>query len=161
MKTIKLPYTSDTNFTEISKQYSNVVRYAYNRFLENKSEKDNRLLCKDLNNINLLNCYIIQCAILDAKALHKRFQNKKVIFGGKSNFINLLKNKISKDEFNVKRLFPVNIVGEKLKCGNRLFKLDIIDNNQIIFKLNKNRHISLKLPKLRNNIKKNYINFNY
>jgi len=154
MKTIKLPYNSDTNLTEISKQYSNIVRFSYNRFLENKSEKDIRLLSKSLNNINLLNSWLIQCAILDAKALYKKFQNKKVIFGGKLNFINKLKNKISKNDFNIKRLSPVNIQGEKLNRGNRSFKLDIIDNNQIIFKLNKNRHIYLKLPKLRNNIKK-------
>lgn len=154
MKTIKLPYTSDIDLLEISKQYSNVVRYAYNRFLEDKSEKDIRLLSKSLGSVNLLNAHIIQCAILDAKALNNKFQNKKVIFGGKINFINKLKNKITKDEFDIKRLSPVNIQGEKLNRGNRLFKLDIVDNNQIIFKLNKNTHITLKLPKLRNNIKK-------
>ena len=154
MITIKLPYISDTNLFEISKQYSIVVRYSYNRFLENKSEKDIRLLCKSLNTIDKLNSWVVQCAILDAKALHKRFQNKKVIFGGKLNFINKLKNKITKEEFLTKRLFPVNIQGEETKKGNRSFKLDVIENNQIIFKLNKNDHITLKLPKLRNNIKK-------
>jgi predicted transposase len=153
MITIKLPYTSDTNLLEISKQYSIVVRYAYNRFIENKSEKDIRLLCKSLNNINKLNSWFVQCAILDAKVIQKRFQNKKVIFGGKLNFINKLKNKITKEEFSNKRLSPVNIQGEETKKGNRSFKLDIIENNQIIFKLNKNEHITLKLPKLRNNIK--------
>jgi len=154
MKTIKLPYNSDKNLLELSKQYSNVVRYAYNRFLENLTEKDIRLLTKSLNNVNLLNSWLIQCAILDVKSLHKKFQNKKIIFGGKFNFINRLKNKITKDEFNIKRLLPVNIQGEASQKGNRSFKLDIIDNNQIIFKLNKNTHIKLKLPKLRNNIKK-------
>jgi predicted transposase len=154
MITIKLPYNSDKNLLNISKQYSNVVRYAYNRFLEDKSEKDIRLLSKSLNNVNLLNSWLIQCAILDAKGLHKKFQNKKVIFGSKLNFINRLKNKITKSEFDTKRLSPVNIQGEASQNGNRSFKLDIIDNNQIIFKLNKNTHIILKLPKLRNNIKK-------
>ena len=98
MKTIKLPYTSDKNLLEIFKQYSNVVRYSYNRFLDGKSEKDIRLLSKSLNNVNLLNSWLIQCAILDAKGLHKKFQNKKIIFGGKLNFINRLKNKITKDD---------------------------------------------------------------
>ena len=48
----------------------------------------------------------------------------------------------------------INIQGEELKQGNRSFKLDIIENNQVIFKLSKNKHIELKLPNLRNNIKK-------
>lgn len=46
------------------------------------------------------------------------------------------------------------IQGEMLKSGNRLFNLDITDNNQIIFKLNKTTHIKLNLPELRNNYKR-------
>ena len=154
MKTIKLPYTTNINLTQILKQYSSVVRYYYNRYLEDKKEKEIRLLCKSLNNIDKLNSWLVQCAILDAKAIQKRFKDKKVIFGGKTNFVNKLKNKITKEEFNIKRLPPIIIQGEETRQGNRSFKLDIIENNQIIFKLNRKEHIVLKLPKLRNNIKK-------
>ena len=153
MKTIKLPYKTSENLVTILKQYSSVIRYSYNRFLEGKTEKEVRYLIKSLNNINLLNSWLVQCAILDGKAIHKRFGNEKVIFGSKMNFINRLKNKITKEEYQLKRLLPVNIQGEVLKNGNRSFKLDIIDNNQIIFKLNRNKHIELKLPRLRKNIK--------
>ncbi len=154
MKTIKLPYKTTENLTSILKQYSNVVRYSYNRFLEGKTEKDIRKLSKSLNSIDLLNSWLIQCGIKDGKAIQTRFKDKKVIFGGKQNLTNRLKNKITKEEFLLKRLSPVNIQGEKLKQGNRSFILDIIENNQIIFKLNRNKHIELKLPSLRNNIKK-------
>ena len=154
MKTIKLPYKTTEDLTPILKQYSNVVRYSYNRFLEGKTEKDNRELSKSLNSINLLNSWLIQCGIKEGKAIQTRFKNKKVIFGGKYNLINKLKNKITKEEYQLKRLYPINIQGEELKQGNRSFKLDIIENNQIIFKLSKNKHIELKLPNLRNNIKK-------
>jgi IS605 OrfB family transposase len=158
VKTIKLPYKCDENLTSVIKQYSNVVRYSYNRFLEDKTEKDIRLLSKSLNNIDLLNSWIIQCGIKDAKALHTRFNDEKIIFGGKQNLINKLKNKISKEEYKLKRLIPINIQGEELKHGNRSFKLDIINNNQIIFKLSRNKHIEIKLPNLRNNIKKELYN---
>lgn len=154
MKTIKLPYNTSEDLTPILKQYSNIVRYSYNRFFESKSEKDIRDLTKSLKSIDLLNTWLLQCGIRDGKALHKRFKNKKVIFGGKINLLNRLKNKISKDSFNINRLCPLTIQGEELKQGNRSFKLDIINNNQIIFKLNKHKHIKLELPKLRNNIKK-------
>ena len=154
MKTIKLPYKTTEDLTSVLKQYSNVVRYSYNRFLEGKTEKDIRELSKSLNSIDLLNSWLIQCGIKDGKAIQTRFKNEKVVFGGKYNLINKLKKKITKEEYQLKRLCPVNIQGEELKQGNRSFKLDIIENNQIIFKLSKNKHIELKLPNLRNNIKK-------
>ena len=154
MKTIKLPYKTMEDLTSILKQYSNVVMYSYNRFLEGKNEKDIRELSKSLNSIDLLNSWLIQCGIKDGKAIQARFKNEKVIFGGKYNLINRLKNKITKEEYQLKRLLPINIQGEKLKQGNRSFKLDIIENNQIILKLSKDKHIELKLPNLRNNIKK-------
>lgn len=153
MKTIKLPYKTTEDLTPILKQYSNVVRYSYNRFLEGKTEKDIRLLTKSLNSIDLLNSWLIQCGIKDGKAIQTRFKNEKVIFGGKHNLIKRLKNKISKEEYQLKRLCSINIQGQELQHGNRSFKLDVIDNNQIIFKLNRNKHIELKLPHLRKNIK--------
>ena len=154
MKTIKLPYKTTEDLTSILKQYSNVVRYSYNRFLEGKTERDIRELSKSMNNIDLLNSWLIQCGIKDGKAIQTRFKNEKVIFGGKKNFIKRIKGKITKEEFSLRRLCPTNIQGEELKQGNRSFKLDIIENNQIIFKLSRNKHIELKLPNLRNNIKK-------
>jgi len=154
LKTIKLPYKTDEDLTSIFKQYSSVVRYSYNRFIDGMNEKEIRLMIKELSNIDLLNSWLIQCAILDGKAMQKRFEDKKVVFGGKFNFINRLKGKISKNEFDLKRLSPLNIQGEVLKKGNRSFELDIIENNKIVFKLNKAKHIELYLPKLRSNIKK-------
>jgi IS605 OrfB family transposase len=156
MKTIKLPYKSSQDLTLLLKQYSNIVRYSYNRFLENKTEKEVRLLTKSLYNINELNSWIIQCGIKDALALKKRFKDQKVVFGGKNNLAKRSKNKISKEEFQLKRLTPINIQGEILQKGNRSFKLDIL-NNKIIFKLSRNNHIEFILPKLRNNIRNELI----
>ena len=94
MKTIKLPYKTTEDLTSILKQYSNVVRYSYNRFLEGKTEKDIRLLTKSLNSIDLLNSWLIQCGIKDGKAIQTRFKNEKVIFGGKCNLIKRLKSEL-------------------------------------------------------------------
>lgn len=155
MKTIKLPYRADYDIIKLQKQYSSVVRFAYNRYLDGKTQKDIRLLCKSLNNIDLLDSWLIQCAILDAQVLNNRIENKnKVIFGGKINFKSRLQNKISKTQYQLTRLIPINIQGEETKTGNRKFKLDIINNNQIIFKLNRKDHIKLELPKLKSNLKK-------
>jgi len=83
MKTIKLPYKSSKDLMPIIKQYSSIVRYSYNLFIEGDEEKEVRYLTKSLSNIDLLNSWSIQCAIKDAKAIHTRFKGEKVIFGGK------------------------------------------------------------------------------
>ena len=54
MKTIKLPYKASEDLSYILRQYSSVLRYSYNRLMEGKSEKEIRLLVKQLNNIELL-----------------------------------------------------------------------------------------------------------
>ena len=43
MKTIKLPYKTTNDLTIILKQYSSVVRFSYNRFLEGNKEKEDVL----------------------------------------------------------------------------------------------------------------------
>ena len=152
MKTISLPYTcseDDRNFIkdEIRKS-SNMVRYAFNRYKDNKSEKDIRLLSKSLSNI-LSDSWLIQCAIKKASYLYSA-NKEKVIFGGKFNFFQRLKNKLNKDEFKSGRLFGIYSQGTMARKGNRKFKLDIA-NNQIIFKFSKSKHIYLKLPILHKN----------
>ena len=157
MKTIKIPYTtSDQDYLVIAKyrkQQSNVVRYAYNRLTENKSEKEIRFLCKNLNNIDILNVWLIQSAIKKASYIYKRNKDSKVIFGGKQNFINRINNKISKEEYKNKRLLPLNSIGTADYKGNRLFNFNIIEDNSIVFKPNRNTKIKLQLPKLRKNYK--------
>jgi len=158
MITIKLPYKSDQNFQDklyiLRKEYSSLVRYSYNRFLDGFSEKMIRDSFINLNNINDLDAHTKQCIILEAKGIKEISGDKKVIFGGKNNFILRLKNKITKESFNEKRLLPLTIYGEKNRYGNRLFKLNIIDNQEIIFKYKCKEHFNLKLPNLRTNYKK-------
>ena len=152
MKTISLPYTcseDDRNFIkdEIRKS-SNMVRYAFNRYKDGKSEKDIRLLSKNLQNVPS-DSWFTQCAIKKASYMYSA-NKEKVIFGGKFNFFQRVKNKLNKDEFKSSRLFGIYSQGEKLANGNRKFKLDIT-NNQIIFKFSKTKHINLKLPILHKN----------
>jgi predicted transposase len=162
MITIKLPYeTSEENILKINnlrKQYSSVLRYSYNRFTEGFKQKEVRGLTKKLKNVHNLNSWFIQNAVIEAQGIKKRFKNETVIFGGKKNFNLRLQGKISKEEFQKKRLSSLSVQGEELKQGNRSFKLDVIENNSIIFKVSRTEHLELKLPKLRNNYKKQLFN---
>jgi len=153
--TIKLPYSIEniTDLDLLRKQYSNVVRFSYNRFREGKSQKDVRLLTKSLKNISL-NSWLVQCGIKEAEGIHKKNKDMKVIFGSKKNFYRRIKGLISNEELKEKRLLPINIQGEETKQGNRSFKLDVINNNQIIFKVDRNNHLIFKLPNLRPNYRK-------
>lgn len=154
MKTISLPYycsDEDMNFIkdEICKS-SNMVRYAYNRFQDGKSEKDIRALAHTLKNIPF-DSWFVQCAIKKADYINKANKDK-VIFGGKFNFFQRLQKKISKEDYKQKRLLAIYSQGEKLNKGNRKFALDMV-NNQIIFKFSAKKKILLKLP----NLHKNYM----
>ena len=154
MQTIKIKYkTSDDNLSLIKsyqRQYSSCLHYIYNRTLENLSQKEIKEKVKHLSNINLLDSWFIQSAIFDAKSLCQK--DNKIIFGGKSNFFNRLKGKISKEEYQSKRLSPIYSIGEvvnKSVKANRKFHieqcLDIIT-----FKPNKLTKIELNLIGLGN-----------
>jgi IS605 OrfB family transposase len=149
MITIKLPYKSDYNIIDLMRQYTILVKSCYNRLLKGYSDKEIRLYLKSLNNINDLDSRFIENAIIDSKAIQKE---NKVIFN-RFNFIKRLKDKISKDEFKENKHLPIVNYGETQQHGNRKFKLDL-NNNKIIFKLNKNNHIDINLPKLKQNYKK-------
>jgi hypothetical protein len=158
MITISLPYYSEDEdriyLESLRKQYSNVMKFSYNRFYEGDNQKQTRNKIKSLNNIDDLNSWLIQCAVKEGESIYNRNKKEKVIFGGKKLFYRRLKGLISKEEFKEKCLGPLMVQGEEAQKGNRLFKLDIIDNNEIIFKVSKNKHVKLKLPKLKNNYKK-------
>jgi IS605 OrfB family transposase len=157
MITIKVPYkTSEDNLkiiSDLQRQYSSVLRFAYNRFREDNSQIEIRNKIKSLNNVSDLGSWLTQCAIMQALAIHKKNKNTKVIFGGAKNFQLRLQNKISKEEFQKKRLMPINIQGEKLHKGNRSFDLSKLSNNKLIFKVNRNQHLELNLQKMNKNLK--------
>ena len=71
MKTIKLPYTCNNKIliTNLIKQNSSMIKIAYNRFKDGYTEKEIRNLSKSYNNIELLNSWLVQCAIKKAKYL--------------------------------------------------------------------------------------------
>ena len=159
MQTIKIKYTIDDNdkllLNDYIKQYNHVYRVAFNNLQSHKKNKLSELI--NLNNIDLLDSWFIQSANYEVKTLYKLVGDKKVIFGGRKNFIKRCQNKISYDEFNSYRFYPLCSYGEKKSGtksvhGNRKFKLSN-DLTFITLKL-KERKIKINLPKyLHSNIK--------
>ena len=159
MQTIKIKYTIDDNdkllLNDYIKQYNHVYRVAFNNLQSHKKNKLSELT--NLNNINLLDSWFIQSANYESKFLYKLVGDKKVIFGGRKNFIKRCQNKISYDEYNSYRFQPLCSYGEKKSGtksvhGNRKFKLSD-DLTFITLKL-KERKIKINLPiNLHSNIK--------
>ena len=152
--TLKLKYSTDeqskTRILEYIKNYNNVLRFTYNRLHENKDLKTKEIteLQKSMNNI-FVDSHFKNSAIFDSKTL---LHNDKVIFGAKKLFIDRCQNKISKEEFQLKKLRPIYSVGESDKKGNR--KFSIVTENHIIFKPTKEEHFLLEI-----NPSKNYQNY--
>ena len=123
------------------KQYSSVQHFIYNRFADGFSQKQIKDQIKSLNNIQLMNSWFIQCAFYGIP------QKEKVIFGGKKNYFDRLKGKISKEQFKLNKLSSIYSIGEivnKSVKSNRFFHLEQ-DLSSIIFKPNKDTRIQLNL----------------
>ena len=124
----------------------------FNRLKEHKSLKECRDIAASLNNINLLDSWMRVCAL--GKAQNILATSKDVIFGGRGNFINRCQDKISKEEFQKKRIGQVIVYGEATHYhGNRKFMIQK-DLKSIIFKPSKKIHINLMLPNLKKGYKK-------
>ena len=159
MQTIKIKYTiNDTDkllLNDYINQYNHVYRVAFNNLQSHKKNKLAELT--NLNNIDLLDSWFIQSANYESKFLYNLIGDKKVIFGGRKNFIKRCQHKISYDEYNSYRFQPLCSYGEKKSGtktvhGNRKFKLSD-DLTFITLKL-KERKIKINLPKyLHSNIK--------
>ena len=147
MITLKIKYTTTEDglnlIKEYRKQYSSVLHFAYNRRYEGVSEKDIEHQISSLNNIPLIKSYIGRCAVKHATQLIKT-DDRKRIFGGKKNFIDRCKGKITKDEFLNRRLSNLYIIGEANQHGNRMVVIND-DLDSFTFKPTKKDKIILSI----------------
>ena len=145
--TIKLDYRSldSERILDCIKNYNSLFRSTYSFYQQVpdlKYSEATRLHSK-LNNIFLDKWFFVS-AIYDVKSFkNKKKKDEKVIFGGKKNFFDRMRRKISREEYQLKRLLPLYSVGEAPQKGNRKFQIE--DENTIIFKLSKKEHITLNL----------------
>lgn len=145
--TIKLDYkSSDTErILDCIKNYNSLFRstYSFYQQVPDLKQAETTKLQSKLNNI-FLDKWFYNSAVFDVKSFkNKKKKDEKVIFGGKKNFFDRLKGKISREEYQLKRLLPLYSVGEASKNGNRKFQIE--DENTIIFKVSRKEHITLKL----------------
>jgi len=140
---------NEIDISNYIREYSNVVRYSYNRFQENPKYKLSNvedIVKAKMNNLRYMDASLIKIAVKKAHSI----KHEKIIFGGKGLFFRRVKNLISKEEYQSERQVPILLRGSSSDTnGNRKAKLNIIEDNSITLKLNRDTHIMVQLPKLR------------
>ena len=148
MKTVKLTICNEADMLDDMRVFSSIVRVAFNRYQDGLDEKEVRSYCNARFNYN---SWFIQSAIKEAAALYKLNGSKHILFGGKNNLRQYMRGLIDKASFKYRRMFPIGIQGEKRCKGNRLFSFDL-DNQRLIYKPNKTRHVEIKFFPMRKKI---------
>ena len=79
--TRKIKYSCNDDLLPVINQYNSVLRYTYNRLIENPKLKTSEItsLQRSLNNVDLIGSHLKNSAIYDAKSL---ISDKPIVFGG-------------------------------------------------------------------------------
>ena len=158
MITLKIKYSVKKENREkifkYIKNYNSIFNCIFNYFQDqNKvlSTKDSFIFMKSLNNI-FVDTIFQNSALYDAKQTFNKFGNKKLIFGGKKLFLDRIKNIVSKKEFQIKRLRPLQVIGVAHNKGN--CKFQILSEKEVLFKPCKKEHFILYLKSIGKNYQK-------
>lgn len=156
--TLKIKYHTDNSdrLIDYIKNYNNVLRFVYNRLYDTKehelSTKELLTLVNNTMNNIFIDTYFKNGAIYEARSIIEHTESSKIIFGGKKLFIQRCQNKVSREEFELAKLHPLQVVGAAYNKGN--CKFQIIDTNTILFKPCKNEHFILTLESVGRNYTK-------
>ena len=153
--TLKLKYQTENSsrILEMIKNYNSIFNLTYNFMFENGNSSTKSILnyVNSKNNL-LLDTYFKNGAIYDCKGEISKNKEKKIIFGGKKLFLERQNNKISKEEYKIAKLRPLQIVGAAFNKGN--CKFQIISKSEILFKPNSKEHFTLRLESVGRNYEK-------
>ena len=127
---------------DYQREYTNLLRWMYNRVRDGVKEKEREHLSHSLNNLSLLDSWFVRSAAKQAQWTNDVNKDRVVVFGGRKNLIRRCKGLISREDFLEKRLMPLASVGEAQVKGNRKFRLS--ENlDKVVFKPNKVTRLDL------------------
>ena len=153
--TLKLKYKTknSSRILNIIKNYNSIFNLTYNFMFENKNSSTKSILNYVSSKNNLfLDTYFKNGAIYDCKSEISKNKEKKIVFGGKNLFLKRQNNKISKEEYKIVKLRPLQAVGAAFNKGN--CKFQIISKSEILFKPNSKEHFNLRLESIGKNYEK-------
>ena len=153
--TIKVRYETDnpSRILEMIKNYNSIFGLIYNCMFEHEDYSTKSIMnyLKTKNNL-FLDTRFMNSAIYDCKSEISKNKDKKIIFGGRKLFLKRQNNKISKEEYQIEKLRPLQIVGVAADKGNSKFQ--ILSKDKILFKPSRDEHFILKLENIGRNYEK-------
>ena len=155
MVTLKLKYTTENHerVVEMIRNYNSIFGLCYN-FMFSHPKASTKEIIEHVNSKNniFLDTYFKNGTIYDAKTEITQSKDKRIVFGGVNLFKKRCNHKISQDEFRLKRLRPLMVVGASHNNGN--CKFQIVDKDTVVFKPNRYEHFTLNLFEQGKNYKK-------
>ena len=100
---------------------------------------------KLVDKINKLEQGIIDNKTFNKITFLKRSLKSNICFGGRLNLEKRRKDLITNEEWRELRRYPMCFYGETTSKGNRFFELKDISKGEIIFKLDRNTHVPIKI----------------
>lgn len=153
--TLKLKYQTENSsrILEMIKNYNSIFGLTYNFMFENEKASTKSILdyVNSKNNL-FLDTYFKNGAIYDCKSEISKNRENKIIFGGKKLLLERQECKISKEEYRVAKLRPLQVVGAAFNKSN--CKFQITSNSEILFKPNSKEHFILRLENIGRNYEK-------
>lgn len=108
--TLKLKYRAENSsrILEMIKNYNSIFNLVYNFMFENKNCSTKSILTYvNSKNKIFLDTYFKNGAIYDCKGEISKNKEKKIIFGGKKLFLERQKDKISREDYKIAKLRPL------------------------------------------------------
>ncbi len=152
MQTISTKYTvSDEDKKSILRWksiYSSIVRSAYTLSKSHNINDVKQIIDQRFQSTNI-GSWLTHMAVREGLDIRSTHEDKKIIFGGKKDFIRRQKNLITNEEWRLKRLRPLFSSGETRASGNRIFRLS--EDGSICWMTINRQTIELRLADLRGN----------
>lgn len=139
----------------MQREQSSMIRSAYQMAECDIGEKEMRSLLSS-RFPEALDSWFKQSAIYSGRGMcasDKALKKPSRVFGGRKNFVQRSKGKITNQEWKECRLLPLYVIGEAPQSGNRKF---IFTSDTIIFKPYKGTRINIEVPNLRKNYQKKW-----
>lgn len=138
-RTIKLKYEGGSVLAELlSKQrrlQSRLIRSAYQRLFKGTAQRDLYGALRSHPVGQGLNSYLFLSGIGKASAVHARFPQGRIVFGGRRTLVDRAQDRISHEEWKSARLMPLYVEGHAKSFGsqggNHLVTLDLAENRVI------------------------------
>ena len=138
-RTIKLRYGGGSGFADLladlRRLQSRLIRSAYQRLVDGTAQRDLYCVLRSHAVGQGLHTWLILSGMKRASALHARFSQGGIVFGGRRALVDRAQGRISHEDWRSARLMPLYVEGHARSYGsqggNHLVTLDLAEDRLI------------------------------